>query len=326
MSIIRQRHKNQLIAGSIGFFAALILVLTVYLTAIRGNPEAMNMLLVDSHLEVEKVTETDVSKEKVYIFLEDTPKGIEISREMLQAVEVNSRLLADSCILNMEDIIGFRTAGDVAAKTFITAELLTREEKLAADLETVEIHLENIPEIIETGDFINVHIHFPTGHTYKLLESKEVLHMNRENSMVFTDMDEGELLAYSSAIEDCNRYDGTYLYLTEMTPGDREQTALMKAYPMNPDVIQMAEGLSGRMDMLSERKVLDECLTDLDDEELYDYTRVDESVLAYEESASDLSGSGQDEVSPLEEADEGQSEDGDSTEGEKESQDPVFDF
>lgn len=283
MSIIRRRHKNMFIAGCIGFFVALIVITILYASLIRGNQKAMNWILNDSQLQINEVKKEQPVKIKTYILMEGISQGETVTKEMLMAMEVEERIIPEKFVDDITHIIGRTAAVDIPAKAILTESFFGSSEVETDSMETVEIRLESIPEIIGVGDVVNLRIHFPSGQNYLLLGQKEVIHMNTELNFFFAKLTTVELMALSSALEDCNKYPGTRLYLTRLDGiSEGDEVAGDHAYPVNPNVLMLSRMIEDRQKVLNERKTLDDSLT-YHFEQVglgFDYGAIDETTLS----------------------------------------------
>lgn len=283
MSIIRRRHKNMFIAGCIGFFVALITITILYAFLVRGNQKAMNWILNDSQLQINEVKKEQPVKTKTYILMEGISQGETVTKEMLMAMEVEERIIPEKFVDDMTHIVGRTAVVDIPAKAILTESFFMGPEVESDSLETVEIRLESIPEIIGIGDLINLRIHFPSGQNYLLLGQKEVIHMNTELNFFFARLTTVELMALSSALEDCNKYPGTRLYLTKLDGVSKDdEVASHHEYPVNPNVLMLSRTLEDRERVLNERKTLDESLT-YHFEQMglgFDYEAIDDATLS----------------------------------------------
>ncbi len=292
MSIIRQRHKNLIMAGSIGFFIAMIILILVYVTVIRGNPAAVNFLLKDSQLKITQQKTEPVTKTKVYTLIENVEKETLVTREMLMALNVDNQLLPDNYFEDISDIVGKTTAISLSSKTILTQNMvyLAGQEDLSGEI--LEIEIGRIPEIIQIGDRVNLRIHFPTGHNYTLLKSKEVLHLNQDLQVVFLELTPYEILAYSSALEDCARYSGAKLMMTKSMGESEEAISEDELYPLNPNVLAMNHSLDKWSQRLDKRQTLDDSLSFMFEQNSspYNYTKIDEESKDLGESQTENQG------------------------------------
>jgi len=283
MSIIRRRHKNLMIAGSIGFFVALIVIIMVYISIVRGNPEAINWILNDSQLQISEMRQEEAIKVKTYVLLESVEAGTIILKEMLMAMEVDERVIPDHLVEEMETIIGQSATVSIPAKAILTTDFFKNSIKKEIESEVCEVQLNDIPEIIQTGDRINLRVHFPSGQSYLLVGNKEVLHLNTELNRLFLRLNSEELMALSSATEDCNRYLGTKLYLTKLEGVSEEVTSQMSClYPINPNVLLLTDDRKDIDLLLARRKALDESLTYLFESNTtaFNYENIDGTTLS----------------------------------------------
>jgi len=295
MSIIRQRKKNLILSGFIGFFAALIMLLTVYVIFLRGQESFVQFLLSDNQYQVinQEAKSEKVEKIKVYTVVADMEEATVITRDMLRAVEVDRQLLANTVMTDLEEIVGKKTCLRLSAKTFITKNMLKEASSYDIPYEIVEISGLKVPEILTVSDKINLRIHYPSGQDYTVINDKEVLHINNEENSFYIPMSQEEILAYSSAIEDENLYTGTKLYVTKIAIAERlidkeDQSYQLigrendyPAYPLNPNAQHLSLLRKSDIDLFNSRMILDESLKEFFDQEgfLYNYDLAQQEIL-----------------------------------------------
>lgn len=274
MSIIRQRSKNLIFSGLIGFISGLIVVLMVYMVGIRGNVKVIEWILNDSQLEVmtmsEPVDEPVIAKEKVVRLKTSLLKDSIITEDMLETVEVEASNVPTNHIRDIQKLIGEKTLIDLEPLTTMTKSMTERTNVYQVSFETLEIQNVHYPDILAIGQCINMRIHYPTGQDYTILENKNIIHIDPINKSFFVDLTEEEILSYSSAIEDKNIYPGTQLYITiegngKITLMDASQHLVSAykngltydSYPLNPNVLALSQVKNFDTILLDERVVLD---------------------------------------------------------------------
>lgn len=274
MSIIRQRSKNLIFSGLIGFMSGLIVVLLVYMIGIRGNIKVIEWILNDSQLEVmtmsEPVEEPVVIKEKAVVLNTSVTKGTIITEDMLKVVDIESSNLPSSYYQVTKDLIGEKALIDLEALMIVTDGMTEKRNVFQVSYETLEIVSVHYPDILAIGQSINMRIHYPTGQDYTILENKNVVHIDPENKSFFVNLNEEEILSYSSAKEDKNIYPGTELYITiegrgnvavDEENGDQltayERGLVYDEYPLNPNVLALSQVKNFDAVLLDERVILD---------------------------------------------------------------------
>ncbi len=313
MSIIRQRWKNLIISGVIGFMSALIIVMLCYLFLIRGNEEAINLVLMDSQFQVTAIAEKEkLIKKKVYTLSETGDKGEIITRDMIQALEVDINIIPDKVVLNIDELLNKKLTIDISPLTMLTEAMVTKVELFEVKQEVIEISGIRIPEILAIGDLVNLRIHYPTGQDYTVIKNKEVLHINIEANTFFIALGQEEILSYSSAREDGNLYAGTKMYITQQESIEldlKDEISAVKAisdnreysrYPLNPNAQSLSLIYQTDTKVLNSRKILDESLEEFFDQEgfLYNYELIATELVDGETTdSSKLLGEEDDQVS-----------------------------
>lgn len=292
MSVIRQRRKNMIVSGLVGFLLAVIVLILMYLFWIRGNEVIMNVILRDSNYKVTAIKSVpeEVVKKKVYTLTNGLAQGEIITGDKILALELEERLVPESAVVNKEDLLNKKAKIDLGSMIVICNSMIEEEMVYTVDREIVEIHDVRIPEILSVGDRVNVRIHYPAGQDYTVVEDKEILHIDPEESSFFITLSAEEILNYSSAKEDENLYAGANLYLTQlsqekedMTQNKHELNVVLgkdsySIYPLNPNAQNLSLVHQYNQDLLEARMLLDASLLEFFDQEgfLYHYEIAEE--------------------------------------------------
>ncbi len=167
MSIIRQRSRNLLMSGVIGFMLALTAILLVYLLMVRGNEKVIQLLLRDSQLQVTEISETDeeepLETTEVLAVTFKVEKGQLLTEEMIGSMQVEVSILPQNAIMNPEDVIGKKATSDIEKNTILTESMVRNKDVHEVANEIVEIKGIPVPEILQLGDRVNLRIHFLPG-------------------------------------------------------------------------------------------------------------------------------------------------------------------
>lgn len=268
--MIRQRTKNLVMAGVVGFILSIIIMIVIYLVAIRGNPAVINRLLGPPSGEVQKSAPEPV-KVKVYTVLNKLERGERIVGSNLQMMEVDQLIVPQTSFDSLEQLDGQVATVSIEPLQIITQTMVQQEQAGNDYRETVEIYQVDIPSFFEVGDKVNLRIHFPPGQDYLLLYDKQILFIDREKKSIFLALTEEEILAYSSGKEDVNQNPGTQIYLTRVKFKNEVE---MIRYPYNLNVIRQLEQAEAMAPMIEKRKILDQSLIFFYDTEKSDYDAV----------------------------------------------------
>jgi hypothetical protein len=273
MSLIRQRTKNLIAAGFIGFFVAISLLSLLSIFILRGNASVIEWILADNSLQVIKALpkEEEVPKIGVYLLTEAVSKDQVITQRMLKRVDLLETIVPPNAVVDMNQVLNKKATMDLEVNTLLSHQFIREPELVEANLELVEITDIRIPQLVAVGDSINLRIHFPTGQDYVVLRNKKVEFLDGEQKAFYISMNEEEILAYSSAREDILLYPGTLFYLSKeiqeiihsVTQGTQEISPLVTTYskyPLNPNALQLSSKFSDAF-VMQHRKDLDTSLT-----------------------------------------------------------------
>lgn len=300
MSIIRQRSKNLLFSGFIGFVSACLIITLIYVFGIRGNIKVIEWILNDSQLEVMTMSEpieTEViERQEVIRVIRSINKDTIITSDMLETIEIDKGLEPTNYIASSDAIVGKKAKTDIDGNVIISAVMVEDPNVYEVSLETVEVQGVHYPDILAIGQYVNMRIHYPTGQDYTILENKNVVHIDTENKSFFINLTDEEILSYSSAIEDKNIYPGTQIYLTiegrgsiVLDESSEKITSLYKkglqyeVYPLNPNALALSQVNNFDTELLDARVVLDLSLKeffDLNSERFSYELEVEESDLS----------------------------------------------
>lgn len=269
MSLIRQRTKNLMFAGFIGFICGSILITVLVMFVIKGNDSFVTWMTEEFKLQKEQTqSEEEIIKIGVYLLTETVQKGDVIKQEMLKRVDLIDSIVPANAVLDISMIIDQKATMALEANTLITSTVIIKPELSEITADLVEIRDIHIPGIMEVGDTINLRIHFPTGQDYLVLEKKTVDFLTTEEDCFYVTLDEEEILSYASAREDLLLYPGTMFYISkehtlykEMDAQDLAiETTDYISYPLNPNALQLSIRYADP-EILKQRQFLDERLT-----------------------------------------------------------------
>lgn len=141
------------------------------------------------------------------------------------------------------------------------------------DTREYEIGAVNLMADQMVNDFIDVRIMFPNGEDYLVLSKKKVIKQVLETSLVYTYMNEEEILRYASAVVDAYTTTGAYLYTTRYVESNIQNEAvpnyLVKANVIDlmvsdPNIVSIAQNTLN----LEARMNLEQKLSGLTEEQL----------------------------------------------------------
>ena len=287
MTVLRQRHKNMMLAGSIGFLLALVLIIIVYIIGIRGNPKFIRWVLQEEKLQVEETKEEpEISKPiltEVYVFNGGLRENDIIKEEDVSVTLIDQELLPDQTIQNSKELIGKKIKCDSTSKMIATKTMVYEEKSRAEIKESVEMLDISVPEFINESDRINLRIHYPTGQDFLVLEDVTITKIYEERHGGTLQLNHDEIVCLSSAKEDINMYPGTHIYYTKDTHRYSRPfigEPLRNMYPVNPNTIGFLTSKHKGQDVYEERLLLDESLIIFFDQEseAYSFAKIEEII------------------------------------------------
>lgn len=129
--------------------------------------------------------------------------------------------------------------------TILTSELISKSDNPTTDdLRREEYNMFVLPMDLQTGDYVDVRIMFPTGQNYIVVSKKEVevpmIAGVDSDDTIWLELTEDEILNISSAIVEAYQVKGSKLYVTKYTEAGMQKAAI-PTYPANAEVIKMIE-------------------------------------------------------------------------------------
>jgi hypothetical protein len=287
MTVLRQRHKNMMLAGSIGFLLALVLIIIVYIIGIRNNPKFIRWILQEEKMHVEETKkEAEIPKPilaEVYVFNGGLRENDIIKEEDVSVTLIDQNLLPDQTIQSSRELIGKKIKCDSTSKMIATKTMVYEEKTRAEIKESVEMIDVSVPEFINESDRINLRIHYPTGQDFLVLEDVTISKIYEERHGGTLQLNHDEIVCLSSAKEDINMYPGTHIYYTKDTHRYSRPfigEPLRNMYPVNPNTIGFLTSKHKGQDVYEERLLLDESLIIFFDQEseAYSFAQIEEII------------------------------------------------
>ena len=131
---------------------------------------------------------------------------------------------------------------------------MTTTRSTGAGVREVEVNTATLLVDSKTNDVVDIRIAFPDGSDYCVLSKKQMHQLVYNSSIWYTDMNEQEILTYTSAITDAYTNTGTYLYLTRYTT-PTVQEATQCNYPINGIAHDMINGTGETVNKNIDREV-----------------------------------------------------------------------
>ena len=210
----------------------------------------------------------DSNTQMLYVVTDDVTAGTVL--EMGVNVELQECITALPELLYItEEDLGKTLIVDLDAYTPIMINMVT-DANLEPDVRELEIGVAALMLNQQINDYVDLRIVFPNGADYIVASKLKVKQLFLENSLFYTDMDEGEILTLSSAIVDAYTNTGTKLYLTKyVEPNLQEESkpnypvsettlALMASDPNIVAVAADTLNVAARQELIARLQLLDE--------------------------------------------------------------------
>ena len=182
----------------------------------------------------------------VYVLNKDLDSGEEFTQSDLQTTQV-TKTNAPTDYLTPSDLGNKNMAKiKLTSGTVLSKEMVyTENEDVGNDVRKQEYNMIILPADLETGDFVDVRITFPSGIDYIVVSKKQVEIPNiggvDSTDTVWMNLTEDEILAMSNAIYEAYQLIGSKLYINKYSePGMQE--AAIPTYPIKREVLQLVQG------------------------------------------------------------------------------------
>ena len=132
---------------------------------------------------------------------------------------------------------------DMNANTVITTDLITKSDNPTTDdLRQQEYNMLVLPTDLQTGDYIDIRVQFPSGQDFIVVSKKEVeipqIGGTDSPDTIWVDLTEDEILHMSCAIVESYRVSGARLYVTKYTEAGM-QAASTPTFPVNRETSEL---------------------------------------------------------------------------------------
>ncbi len=197
-------------------------------------------------MKAEEKAEQEAMKD-AYVLTSDVKSGESINASVMKKQKVSGDLVPNNRFVdaNFVDEEG-NEIEDLVAKidlnrgTIVTADMVTiSSEKATDDIRIQEYNIATLPTEIQTGDYVDIRIRFPSGLDYIIVSKKQIniLQAGGVDSVdTFTvNLSEDETLLMSCAIVEAFAVNGTEIYVNRYRdPG--MQAAATPTYQLNDQV------------------------------------------------------------------------------------------
>lgn len=233
------RHRKVLIITAIAISVCLLVAAVIY-SLKRQSEQEQNQQQMKEHYErqiKELKTIEEQSRRNVWTVSRTIPAGGTVTAENLQSVPMPASLVPSGMITEREAAIGKSAKIELQPGTPLMPSMLYEGAPIPKDLRVQEFHVIQLPSNLQTGQYIDVRINFPTGEDFVLLAKKKALELS--GNVIWLEMNELDILRTSSAIIDAYLQGARLYALPYIEPGLQE--AAVVNYPANPKVLDLME-------------------------------------------------------------------------------------
>lgn len=267
MSIIRQRRKNLIVSGLLGFMIGTLMLTVLGFLFKAPLAELAGVIPEPIVIEPERTPAIVASR--------PIAKGTVLDRDDVVVIMVETDTKVTDHYTEPGELIGKKTTMDIdknmpmTPPMFIEAAMLDNEDRL------YEVSFVELPYHLLAGEQVDVRIAFPTGQEYVVLAKKTIKGFERREDNVHSGLlslalKEEEALRMSSALVDKYIAEGTRVYLAKYVDPDN-QVAAEVTYPVNTNVLELLKNNPNILErhdpeaILASRSHLDTAISDLMD-------------------------------------------------------------
>lgn len=191
-----------------------------------------------------KEQEKVIVLEKVLTVNREISMGAVLTPEDIEEMEINEENIPAGALKLTENAVGQKVWVNLKPKVILSEDFFY-QKNLEMYENNQEITVREIPASLESGDYIDIRVKFPSGHDYCVLAHKQVGDIHLEEKKMTLSLSEEERLRFSSALTDTETYDLTYLYVS-VYPKAKDTPMTEVRYPVNGSVQALYEEIAGR--------------------------------------------------------------------------------
>lgn len=233
MARIRFRQRQKWMAASAGAASALLICAAAgipYVRHIEGKYQSER-----SGYE-QRIAAMDAERVPVYALTRDIKAGEKIGEEDVTEVQVTAAAAPED-LPARSDVVGRYAKVSLTRNTPVSFSMLYEGAPTTDDLRNQEFRLIELPSRLQTGEYVDVRVKFPTGEDFIVLSKKKAEQLS--SGTVWLRMNEQEILKMSSAIVDAYLNDASIYSVTYVEPGLQRAAAV--TYPANASVLDLID-------------------------------------------------------------------------------------
>lgn len=233
------RHRKTLIIAAIAVSVCLLAAAAIFSLIKQSEEEQEQQQMKEQYekqIEELKTIEKQ-SRRSVWTVARTIPAGGTVTAEDLKSVPMPANLVPQGMMTDQNAAIGKSAKIELQPGTPLMPSMLYEGAPIPKDLRVQEFHVIQLPSNLQTGQYIDVRINFPTGEDFVLLAKKKALELS--GNVIWLEMNELDILRTSSAIIDAYLQGARLYALPYIEPGLQE--AAVVNYPANPKVLDLME-------------------------------------------------------------------------------------
>ncbi len=232
------RYRKQLMIAVVGVELASLLLFVAAIFYYQGQQERLREELRQKYELQLKEQQNRLQAENVRVIVANRliSSGATLQVEDVKSIEMPAAQAAHA-VRELGQVVGKISKLELQPDTPILPSMLVEDQPLARDERVQEFNVIQLPTNLQQGQFVDVRINFPTGEDYIVLSKKKVRELS--GTIVWTIMNEAEILNASSAIIDAYLQGAKLYALSYVDPGMQE--AAVANYPANPKVLDLME-------------------------------------------------------------------------------------
>lgn len=233
------RYRTPIVIAAIGLSFVLLLGAMVFFLHRQIEQKQLQEQIKERYeQQIEQLkTIEQQAKTRILVAARNIPAGETLKAEDLQLAEVPHTLAPEGSFTELQAAVGKAAKIDLLPNMPLTASMLFEGQPLARDVRIQQFHVIQLPSDLRKGQFVDVRINFPTGEDFIVLAKKKIRDLS--GTVLWTEMNEPEILRISSAIIDAYLQGAKLYALVYVDPGMQE--AAIANYPSNPKVLDLME-------------------------------------------------------------------------------------
>ncbi|MBR4343491.1 MAG: hypothetical protein IKP88_12455 [Lachnospiraceae bacterium] len=142
-------------------------------------------------------------------------------------------ILTESSEIVTDEDFGKKVLIDIKPGDELTKNILAGDEN-GVLFKEAEYNFINIPENVETDNYVDIRLRYPDGTDYVVVSKKKITGLDSSRKKIYLQMSEEEILLMDSALVDTYRYPDSVIYLTKYIFPEKENPSVVNYSPSVP--------------------------------------------------------------------------------------------